>query len=203
MSPFIVIQPTKRILLPSDPAALHCSSSSVLIPLDALLEFSAQSGCRCVILVTFKMHFLRLVSALTTICLHVQEVITQPKVTDTNTKVTYYGSSADGVEQFENILFGQDTSGRNRFAPPLPFAYPPGSMVLANAPGNACPQPVIPVAGFEFLFSNVTRQTEDCLNLRIARPAGTHSQSRLPVMVWIYGGMSLGTPSIIIITHHA
>lgn len=29
---------------------------------------------------------------------------------------------------------------------------------------------------------------EDCLNLNVARPAGTHSGSNLPVLVWIYGG---------------
>lgn len=174
------------------------------MPLDALLEFSAVllplcDTCGCS--EAFKMHLLGLLSTMTTICLHRQRVMTQPTVTDANTKVTYYGSSADGVEQFENIFFGQDTGGTSRFAPPLPFAYPSGSRVMANAPGNACPQPVVPITGFEFLFSNVTRQSEDCLNLRIARPAGNHSQSKLPVMVWIYGGMLQGTTSII--TPHA
>lgn len=139
------------------------------------------------------MYLHRPFSALTT-WLHFQRVITQPTVTDANTKVTYIGSSVSGVEQFENIFFGQDTGGPNRFAPPLPFTYHPGSRVMANVPGNACSQPVVPIAGFEFLFSNVTRQSEDCLNLRIARPAGTDSQSRLPVMVWVYGGTLQGIP---------
>ncbi|PYI26312.1 alpha/beta-hydrolase [Aspergillus indologenus CBS 114.80] len=38
------------------------------------------------------------------------------------------------------------------------------------------------------LFDNVTTMSEDCLTLRIDRPARTLSSATLPVMVWIYGG---------------
>lgn len=38
------------------------------------------------------------------------------------------------------------------------------------------------------LFDNVTHMSEDCLTLRVDRPAGTSASAKLPVMVWIYGG---------------
>src|SRR5262245_39479180 len=31
-------------------------------------------------------------------------------------------------------------------------------------------------------------QSEDCLNLNIIRPAGVSSKTKLPVLLWIYGG---------------
>lgn len=102
-------------------------------------------------------------------------------------QVRYVGTSANQVESFLNIRFGQDTSGANRFTPPKPFHYPPGTLVNATQPGAACPQqkdavPAIPI------FDNVTHMSEDCLTLRVDRPANTSSSDKLPVMVWIYGG---------------
>lgn len=141
------------------------------------------------ILESVTMHHHHWPAALGAIGLQFQGVTAQPTVTNADTGVKYLGASANGVEQFENIFFGQETNGSNRFAPPLPFTYPPGSRVLANVSGAACPQPQVPVVGFEFLFSNVTNQSEDCLSLRIARPAGTKPESKLPVMVWLYGGI--------------
>jgi carboxylesterase type B len=37
-------------------------------------------------------------------------------------------------------------------------------------------------------FAETDKISEDCLTLRIARPAGTISSSRLPVVVWVHGG---------------
>ena len=138
---------------------------------------------------SFTMYYHQWLAALATTGLYFQGVAVQPTVTDTNSGVVYFGASSNGVEHFENIYFGQATGGSNRFSPPLPFTYRPGSHVLANVSGPACPQPTDPVAGFEFLFSNVTYQSENCLSLRIARPAGTTPASKLPVMIWLYGGM--------------
>ncbi|KAL2838966.1 Alpha/Beta hydrolase protein [Aspergillus pseudoustus] len=43
------------------------------------------------------------------------------------------------------------------------------------------------------LFDNVTNISEDCLTLRIDRPANTSALAKLPVLVWIYsGGDSFG-----------
>lgn len=111
-----------------------------------------------------------------------------PLVTNSTTGVSYQGTLADGVEEFQNIFFAQSTSGERRFAPPEPYVPPDNTTVDATTPGPACPQPVVPTPGFD-VFSNVTSMSEDCLNLRIARPENTSADAKLPVMVWIYGGM--------------
>lgn len=107
-----------------------------------------------------------------------------PLVTNSTNGVSYKGTSASGIEQFQNIFFAQSTAGERRFAPPQPYVPPDGTTIVASTPGAACPQMV---TDNEF-FSAVTNISEDCLSLRIARPAGTLSSDRLPVMVWIYGG---------------
>ncbi|RAH81943.1 alpha/beta-hydrolase [Aspergillus japonicus CBS 114.51] len=99
----------------------------------------------------------------------------------------FEGTVANDVESLLNIRFGQDTSGLNRFAPPKPFNYAPGTLVNATQVGAACPQPQQAVSSMP-LFDNVTTMSEDCLTLRIDRPARTLSSAKIPVMVWIYGG---------------
>ncbi|KAJ5645388.1 carboxylesterase [Penicillium longicatenatum] len=101
--------------------------------------------------------------------------------------VTFEGTSANSVESFKNIRFGQDTSGNNRFAPPKSYTYPAGTVVNATQSGAACPQQEDPIPTFP-IFDNVTSVSEDCLTLRIDRPANLTSSDKLPVMVWIYGG---------------
>ncbi|KAF7979255.1 hypothetical protein HWV62_42926 [Athelia sp. TMB] len=109
-----------------------------------------------------------------------------PLVTNHTTGVSYRGTSAHGVDEFQNIPFGASTAGARRFAPPVAHVPAAHATVDATRPGAACPQPYVPAPGIP-LFSNVTRMSEDCLNLRIARPAGTKADAALPVMVWIYG----------------
>ncbi len=55
----------------------------------------------------------------------------------------------------------------------------------ATTPGAACPQlsDAIPLA-----FVETKDMREDCLSLRIARPAGTNPGAKLPVVVWLHGG---------------
>ena len=112
---------------------------------------------------------------------------TTPIVIDRTSNVTYVGAAGQGVESFLNIKFGHDTGAENRFALPRAYIYESGSIVNASVPGAACPQQPVPVPGFD-VFSNVTNISEDCLSLRIDRPAGTGSDAKLPVMLWIYGG---------------
>lgn len=101
--------------------------------------------------------------------------------------VTFQGITAHDVDSFLNIKFGADTAGDNRFAPPQPYTYSSGSTVDASHPGAACPQSRVPLRGFS-LLDNVTDVSEDCLTLRVDRPAGTKANAKLPVMVYIYGG---------------
>ncbi|KAK5797947.1 hypothetical protein VI817_004238 [Penicillium citrinum] len=102
-------------------------------------------------------------------------------------KVRFEGTSSNGIESFLNIRFAENTSGHNRFAAPKPYRYLPGSVVNASHPGAACPQQKVPIAGLE-VFDNVTHISEDCLTLRVDRPAKTSNRDKLPVMVFIYGG---------------
>ncbi|KIX07786.1 uncharacterized protein Z518_02440 [Rhinocladiella mackenziei CBS 650.93] len=102
--------------------------------------------------------------------------------------LTYIGYNYSGVENFQGIRYGKDTSGSNRFKHPRAFTYPAGTTVAATAAGPSCPQNTI--QSFIGFTQNpgVYNMSEDCLNLRIARSAGTKQNANLPVMVWIYGG---------------
>ncbi|KAF4461877.1 para-nitrobenzyl esterase [Fusarium albosuccineum] len=110
-----------------------------------------------------------------------------PKVVDARHDVTYVGLQRSGIEVFLNIPYGQDTGGENRFKPPRPYVPEAGETIQATAYGPACPQAlgpwVIPIS-----LTNVTEISEDCLNVNVARPKGTSSRDRLPVMVYIHGG---------------
>ncbi|KAG8158391.1 hypothetical protein KVR01_011513 [Diaporthe batatas] len=105
-------------------------------------------------------------------------LVPAPVVTDSSLDVTYVGTwSADfAVEHFHGIFYAKDTSGPNRFAPPVPFVPTPGSVIDATAPGAWCPQGTGDVLPFTSRVTNTTR-------LR-----GTTSTARLPVVVWIHGG---------------
>lgn len=94
-----------------------------------------------------------------------------PKSSETTTK----------IEHFLNIRFAEAP----RFSPPTPFLPSSGSTIDATSPGPACPQllPAIPP-----FFSMTDEISEDCLNLRISRPAGTKADAKLPVVVHLHGG---------------
>ena len=101
--------------------------------------------------------------------------------------VTYQGVCEHGIETFYSIRYGQDTSGANRFKPPLPYTPAKGSKIDATNAGPACPQPK--GDSFKPLYlSNVTDVSEDCLHLNVYRPEGTSPDAKLPVMLYIHGG---------------
>ena len=110
-----------------------------------------------------------------------------PYVTNTRTGVSYSGLSLNGVEHFQNIFYAEDTSGPNRFAPPVPYNPSPGTVIDAKAAGAWCPQ-AVGSAPLPFADA-ITNISENCLSLRIARPAGLDKSAKLPVLVWIHGGV--------------
>ncbi|KAL9617562.1 MAG: hypothetical protein Q9160_007632 [Pyrenula sp. 1 TL-2023] len=114
-------------------------------------------------------------------------ITAETTVFDRKAGVLYYGSTTNSIEQYHNIRYAHDTSGERRFAPPEPFVPPPGTTVDASSPGPACPQFK---DGLPPFFSETHRISEDCLNLRIARPAALNltTSSKLPVVVWLHGG---------------
>lgn len=114
-----------------------------------------------------------------------QPALSAPTVTFPDSNVSYIGASVGAVEHFQSIKFAHDTSGARRFAPPVPFVPNPDTQINATAPGPACPQTKAAIPPF---FAETAEMSEDCLNLRIARPSGTSADSRLPVVVWLHGG---------------
>lgn len=114
-------------------------------------------------------------------------LIPAPVVTNSRLDVKYVGTRSDDltVELFHGIFYAQDTSGPNRFAPPVPVTPPRGSVIDATTPGAWCPQGTGDVLPFT---SRVSSISEDCLSLRIARLSGTRPSAKLPVAVWIHGG---------------
>lgn len=110
-----------------------------------------------------------------------------PSATNPAIGVTYNGLERNGIELFLNIPYGQDTSGEHRFKPARPAVPVKGSTVVATSYGPACPQPT-GVSKLPLATGQITRVSEDCLNLNVARPKGTTAGQKLPVMVYIYGG---------------
>ncbi|KAF2993524.1 hypothetical protein E8E13_001923 [Curvularia kusanoi] len=103
--------------------------------------------------------------------------------------VTYQGFESDGVQHFFGIQYGEDTSGENRFKPPRMHYPEAGAVIDATQPGVACPQP-LGVSSPPLGQGNITKTSENCLNLNVVRPGGLDytKHDKLPVMVWIHGG---------------
>lgn len=108
------------------------------------------------------------------------------KVVDSVRDITYLGSlSPAGIEHFQSIFYAEEPTGQRRFAAPVPTRPAKGSVVDATRAGAWCPQGTGDILPFT---SRVTNISENCLSLRIARPAGTQKDAKIPVAVWIHGG---------------
>jgi len=129
-----------------------------------------------------------------------------PTATDTVHNVTYIGNASNGVESFQGIRYGADTSGENRFKHPRPFTYLKNSVVNATTVSPACPQRSTESLLGVTSDNGITSESEDCLRLMITRPKGTPKDAGLPVMVWIYGGTSstmFNTPNLETLLEHS
>jgi para-nitrobenzyl esterase len=97
---------------------------------------------------------------------------------------------AAGVTVYKGVPFAATTGGGNRWRGPQPVKPWPG-VRMADAFGDACPQPKVPpdniMVQFSFADPPECAQSEDCLNLNVWTPA-SDGTARLPVIVWIYGG---------------
>ncbi|KAF9643417.1 sterol esterase [Thelephora ganbajun] len=107
---------------------------------------------------------------------------------------TIEGASTGGVDKFLGIPYAQPPVGNLRFRRPRP-PLPSSDTILATTFGNACPQqnytlPFIPNLNYTALVTFVSKvnASEDCLFANVFRPAGVTENSKLPVVVWFYGG---------------
>ncbi|KAI1084052.1 alpha/beta-hydrolase [Whalleya microplaca] len=111
---------------------------------------------------------------------------------------TIIGSSLNGVENFGGIPFAEAPEGNLRLRPPQRLNSSLGTFD-ATGLGPGCPQMYFSTKG-DLLSSvlgtllntpflqTVTDQKEDCLTVRVQRPAGTKADAKLPVLFWIFGG---------------
>lgn len=112
---------------------------------------------------------------------------------------TVIGTSLAGVDSFKGIPFAQPPTGSLRLKPPQPLTTGFGTFVSQALP-MACPQfvsqvdtsnlpsDVLGLLADSPFYQTITNSGEDCLNLNVQRPTGTTSSSKLPVVVWFFGG---------------
>lgn len=122
-----------------------------------------------------------------------------PTVVAPSPGATVVGKSLLGVETFNGIPFAKPPTGNLRLKPPQPLTSSVGKVDGTQVP-KACPQFFFSLDQSNFpanvlgtilntpLFQTVTNAGEDCLTVNVQRPVGTTSSSKLPVLLWIFGG---------------
>ena len=97
------------------------------------------------------------------------------------------------TEKFLGVPFAKAPIGKLRFAAPE-SAEKWSGVKDAKEYGYSCP--MVPDTTFvkngvnfpDAAMWNSQNMDEDCLNLNIWRPSNTKRNSKLPIVVWIYGG---------------
>ncbi|KAF5392596.1 hypothetical protein D9757_002272 [Collybiopsis confluens] len=120
-----------------------------------------------------------------------------PTVTLDSATVT--GTTFGNVQKFLGIPFAQPPIGRLRFNQPQAVpAY--NTSFSATAFGPSCPQQAIklplisglPAEVVDFLVNSiygfVFPADEDCLSINVVKPSSAGPTSKLPVVVWFFGG---------------
>ncbi|KAJ7101537.1 carotenoid ester lipase precursor [Mycena belliarum] len=122
---------------------------------------------------------------------------------------TFTGTaSSSQTQSFFGIPFAQPPIGDRRFRLPAPVSAYNGTH-SATAMGPACPQQavVLPVlTGLPQLaidhivnsaFGIIWPSSEDCLTVNVIKPSTASATSKLPVVVWMFGGgFELGSPAM-------
>jgi carboxylesterase type B len=121
----------------------------------------------------------------------------EPSITIQNG--TIIGNTILGIDSFKGIPYAAPPVGDLRLRPPQPIASSFGTfesqLLPAACPqfwssleGSNLPEDVAGLLSNSPIFKAASLKSEDCLTLNVQRPAGTSSDAKLPVMVWIFGG---------------
>ncbi|KAI0322533.1 Alpha/Beta hydrolase protein [Amylostereum chailletii] len=119
--------------------------------------------------------------------LHLLYTATLSRVIAANPEVilstgTFRGlTTPNGTDRFLGVPYAQPPVGNLRFKAPVAITTPFPGIQDALQFGSACPQPPRTSLGAPI--------GEDCLFLNVWRPINTTSDSKLPVLVWIHGGV--------------
>ncbi|KAJ4494661.1 carotenoid ester lipase precursor [Lentinula edodes] len=129
-----------------------------------------------------------------------------PTVTLDSAVVT--GVTSGNTQEFLGIPFAQPPTGPLRFNLPQPVPSYNASF-SATAMGPACPQQTIDLPiltglaaeTIDFIVNSiygfVFPDDEDCLTINVIKPASATTSSKLPVLLWIFGGgFELGGPQM-------
>ncbi|KAJ6584319.1 alpha beta-hydrolase [Mycena capillaripes] len=122
---------------------------------------------------------------------------------------TFTGTaSSSNTQSFLGIPFAQPPVGDLRFRLPVPVPAYTGTQTV-NAFAPACPQqavklPVLtglPEEVIDYIansaFGVLFPSAEDCLKINVIKPSTATATSKLPVVVWIFGGgFELGSPAM-------
>ncbi|KAL9714101.1 hypothetical protein Ac2012v2_002410 [Leucoagaricus gongylophorus] len=112
---------------------------------------------------------------------------------------TVNGKTSGSVQEFLGIPFAQPPVGNLRFRLPEPIHAYNGS-IDATSYGPTCPQQKLTLPILEGLpaqvvddivntvFTALFPDDEDCLTVNVVKPASATPASKLPVVVWIFGG---------------
>ncbi|PSN59312.1 alpha/beta-hydrolase [Corynespora cassiicola Philippines] len=110
----------------------------------------------------------------------------QPIVTTTNGTLIGVQNLHYGQELFLGIPYAQPPVGDLRYNHPQPLNRSWGRRTAATY-GPWCHSASLSLPGYsQSGFPH--EESEDCLTLNIVRPSGLHEGSKIPVLVWIYGG---------------
>ncbi|KAI0060995.1 carotenoid ester lipase precursor [Artomyces pyxidatus] len=143
-------------------------------------------------------------TALTCLC-HVQASLGAPTISAPTVQLdhaTFTGFTTGNVSRFLGIPYAQPPVGNLRFQRPLAHpsysghhnatAFGPSCIQQSDTitiPLNASPIALEVIGG---IFGNNTNppvnDDEDCLTLNVVKPAGVPAHTKLPVVVWIFGG---------------
>jgi carboxylesterase type B len=140
------------------------------------------------------MSMFRFFSVVTALSTTITEVLAAPTTSKAAT-VTIKNGTVGGryvesykQDQFLGIPYAQPPLGHLRFSLPQPINKTWNGTLDATEYGPMCSQYLLPIVLDPPDYLNEYTQSEDCLTINIVRPSSVSEKSKVPVMVYLYGG---------------